>query len=213
MAAHPTAVDVVIVGAGSSGCTLAARLSEDPQVKVLLLEAGPWDWNPIFHIPLASGKALREGWYGWQFQCEPDDGLDRRAISFPRGRVVGGSSSINGMVYVRGHAADFDAWAAEGNPGWSYADVLPLFKRSEGHATRGDPFHGREGPLGVTVARGTSPTSTPSSGPQSRPAFHATRTSMVRNSEASGSSTSRSATAVAAARRQRSCGPREEEGT
>ena len=149
--------DYIVVGAGSAGCALAARLSENPDAQVLLIEAGPWDWNPVFHIPLASGKALRYGWYGWQFACDADPGMDGRALSFPRGRVMGGSSSINGMVYIRGNAADFDDWAQQGNPGWSYADVLPLFKRSEAHETRDDPYHGTSGELGVSTARGNSP--------------------------------------------------------
>jgi choline dehydrogenase len=110
----------------------------------------------VFHIPLASGKAVRDGWYGWQFPCDPDEGLAGRALTFPRGRVMGGSSSINGMVYVRGNAADFDQWAQAGNAGWSYLDVLPLFKKSECHESRRDAFHGTEGELGVSTARGNS---------------------------------------------------------
>jgi choline dehydrogenase len=148
--------DYIVVGAGSAGCALAARLSEQPEARVLLLEAGPWDWNPVFHIPLASGKALRDGWYGWQFPCEADEGLGGRALTFPRGRVMGGSSSINGMVYIRGNAADFDQWAADGNAGWSYSDVLPLFKKSECHQSRRDSFHGTSGELGVSTAAGNS---------------------------------------------------------
>jgi choline dehydrogenase len=141
--------DYVIVGAGSAGCVLAARLTEDSRVRVLLLEAGPKDRSWRIAMPSAVGSLLCSDRYNWNYVSDPEPGLDGRRLTHPRGRVLGGSSSINGMVYIRGHARDYDGWADAGLAGWSYADVLPYFKRGERHAEGGGPYHGASGPLDV----------------------------------------------------------------
>jgi choline dehydrogenase len=141
--------DYVIVGAGSAGCTLAARLSEDPSVTVLLLEAGGRDSNMWIHIPVGYVKTLDMPGLNWRFQTEPEAYTHNRPIPIPRGRVLGGSSSINGMVYVRGQARDYDTWAQLGNRGWSWDDVLPYFRRSENWEGASAPWRGKGGPLNV----------------------------------------------------------------
>lgn len=143
------AYDFIIVGAGSAGCVLANRLSADSNNSVLLIEAGARDWNPLLHVPLMSGKLYRSRRYNWYYHTEPEPFLDNRRIFWPRGKVLGGSSSINGMVYARGHPRDYDVWRQSGASGWSYAEVLPYFKRSEGHADRKTAQHGVDGPLAV----------------------------------------------------------------
>jgi len=142
--------DYIIVGAGSAGCVLANRLSADPNHRVLLLEAGPKDTNPWIHVPIGYYRTIVDPRTAWSFLTEPEPHLDGRQITWPRGKVLGGSSSINGLVYVRGQAEDYDHWRQLGNPGWSAEDVLPVFKRIEA-TTIGDPeLRGREGPLGVS---------------------------------------------------------------
>jgi choline dehydrogenase-like flavoprotein len=142
--------DYVIVGAGTAGCVLAARLSEDPRVRVALIEAGPMDRNPLIHIPATVGAAIATPKLNWRFMTAPQEQLKGRRIPIPRGHVVGGSGSINGMVYFRGHPTDFDDWAAAGNPGWSYREVLPYFLRSENNDAYPDsPYHGHGGPMNV----------------------------------------------------------------
>ena len=141
--------DYVIVGAGSAGCVLANRLTADGRHRVLLLEAGPRDTNPWIHIPLGYGKTMFDSRINWKFESEPVPGLGGRRVKQPRGRVLGGSSSINGLLYVRGQREDFDDWAARGNPGWAYEDVLPYFRRSEDQARGADPWHATGGELGV----------------------------------------------------------------
>ena len=142
--------DFVIVGAGSAGCVMAARLSEDPATQVVLLEAGGEDRNRWIHIPLGYGKTFADASVNWCYQAEPDPGANGRSIFWPRGKVLGGSSSINGMVYIRGQHEDFDLWRQLGNTGWSSSDVLPYFKRAQ-HQTRGsDEFHSTGGPLCVS---------------------------------------------------------------
>jgi choline dehydrogenase len=141
--------DYIIVGAGSAGCVLAARLTEDPHVRVLLVEAGPVDQSWRIAMPSAVGSLLSSDRYNWNYVSEPEPGLDGRRLTHPRGRVLGGSSSINGMVYIRGHARDYDGWAQSGLAGWSYSDVLPYFKRAERHAAGSDAYHGATGPLHV----------------------------------------------------------------
>lgn len=142
--------DYVIVGAGSAGCVLAHRLSADPGNQVLLLEAGGVDRNIWIHIPIGYGKTFFNKEVNWMFKTEPELAMGGRVIDQPRGRVLGGSSSINGLLYVRGQAQDYDEWAAQGNPGWRYQDVLPYFKRSEDQQRGVDIWHGVGGPLPVT---------------------------------------------------------------
>jgi choline dehydrogenase len=151
--------DYVIVGGGTAGCVLAARLSEDPDVSVLVLEAGGGDRNPIFRIPLMTGVLLRNRYANWSYESEPVPALDNRRTAFPRGKVLGGSSSINGMVYVRGLPIDYDSWAQAGLPSWSYERVLPYFRRSETYAGGGDAVHGDTGPLRVSRPPPYSPVS------------------------------------------------------
>jgi choline dehydrogenase len=146
--------DYIIVGAGSAGCALAARLSARPDTRVLLLEAGGKDSNPLFRLPMLMGKLFQSGIYNWHFHTEPEPNLNGRKLYWPRGKVLGGTSTINGMIYVRGGKQDYDGWAAMGNPGWSYKEVLPAFRRSEGHIQREGAFHNTQGELTVCRARG-----------------------------------------------------------
>ena len=148
--------DYVIVGAGSAGCVLAGRLSEDPDVKVLLLEAGGPDSVAELHIPAAFPAVFKSG-LDWDLFGEEEPGLGGRRLYLPRGRVIGGSGSINAMIYLRGHRTDFDEWAAAGCDGWSYDDVLPYFKRSEDNERGADEFHGVGGPLSVSDSRSMQP--------------------------------------------------------
>jgi choline dehydrogenase len=149
-----TSFDYIIVGAGSAGCVLANRLSNDPANKVLLLEAGGKDRNPLFRLPMLMGKLFQSGIYNWHYHTEPEPNLNGRSLYWPRGKVLGGSSTINGMIYVRGNKQDYDGWAQNGLPGWSYDEVLPAFLRSEGHIQREDEFHNTQGELTVCRARG-----------------------------------------------------------
>lgn len=142
--------DYIVVGGGSAGCVLAARLSEDPAVRVLLVEAGPRDTNPWIHVPLGYGKLFNHQRLNWRFQSEPEPGMNGRRLNQPRGRVLGGSSSINGLLYVRGQREDFDAWARLGNRGWGYDDLLPFFRRAEAQQRGPDAWHGADGPLAVS---------------------------------------------------------------
>lgn len=133
--------DFIIVGAGSAGCVLANRLSENPAHRVLLIEAGGEDWNPWIHIPVGYFKTMHNPAFDWCYLTEPDSGIAGRQLQWPRGKVLGGSSSLNGLLYVRGQAQDYDRWAALGNKGWSYEDVLPFFKKSEDNERGADEFH------------------------------------------------------------------------
>jgi choline dehydrogenase len=142
--------DYIIVGAGSAGCVLAARLSEDTATRVLLLEAGPPDRSLWIHLPIGYGKTMWSDSYNWRFETDPDPNMNGRRIYWPRGKTLGGSSSINGLIYIRGQREDYDHWAALGNTGWSYDDVLPYFAKSEGNARGAIPLHGGDGPLKVS---------------------------------------------------------------
>jgi 4-pyridoxate dehydrogenase len=142
--------DYVIVGAGSAGCVLANRLSADPSVSVLLLEAGGWDRDPLIHIPLGWGMIFKERRHDWGYFCEPEDAVEGRAVECARGRVIGGSSSINAMAYVRGNHGDYRRWAARpGLAGWDFPDALPYFRRQEAWAGGADAWRGGEGPVGT----------------------------------------------------------------
>jgi 4-pyridoxate dehydrogenase len=151
------AYDFIIVGAGSAGCVLANRLSEDPDTKVLLLEAGPRDWHPFIHIPLGMGKLLAWGMYDWGYKTEPEPGLNGRSLKIPRGKVLGGSSSINVMAYTRGHPRDYDRWAQNGATGWSFADCLPYFRKAETWEGGDNEYRGGSGPLKTEFARTKDP--------------------------------------------------------
>jgi choline dehydrogenase len=150
--------DYIIIGAGSAGCVLANRLSEDPAVRVLLLEAGPRDWHPFIHMPAGLAKLVNRKGVNWDYDTAPEPQLDGRRLWWPRGKVLGGSSSINAMCYVRGVPADYDGWAAVA-PGWDWATVLPYFRRAEGNSRGADALHGGDGPLAVSDLRHHNPLS------------------------------------------------------
>ena len=162
-AAHGSAetpeFDYIIVGAGSAGCVLANRLSADGRHSVLLLEAGPKDTNVWIHVPLGYGRLFKEKTVNWMYQTEPEPGLDGRTVFQPRGKVLGGSSSINGLLYVRGQHEDYDRWRQRGNHGWGYDNVLPYFKKAEDQARGADQFHGVGGPLPVSELSHADPLS------------------------------------------------------
>ena len=145
--------DYIVVGAGSAGCVLAARLSEDPSARVLLLEAGGRDTNPWIHVPVGYFKTMHDPKTDWRYRTEPEPSLNGRSLDWPRGKVLGGSSSINGLLYVRGQPQDFDHWRQLGNAGWSYDDVLPYFIRAEDQERGPDEWHGAGGPLAVSDMR------------------------------------------------------------
>lgn len=139
--------DYIIVGGGSSGCVLANRLSEDPNNSVCLIEAGSKDKSPWIHLPIGYAKTMWDPKVNWKFHTEPDPGMNHRQIYWPRGKTLGGSSSINGLIFIRGQKEDYDGWRDHGNPGWGWDDVLPYFKKAEGNDRLGEPLHSQIGPL------------------------------------------------------------------
>ncbi|MGA7328863.1 MAG: choline dehydrogenase [Rhodomicrobium sp.] len=142
--------DYVIIGGGSAGCVLANRLSVDPSIKVALLEAGPPDKNFLIHMPGGYAALMKTGWFDWGYHTEPQKGLQARRLFWPRGKVLGGSSSVNAMIYMRGVPSDYDMWAQLGNRGWAWEDVLPYFKKAENYLPGGDEYHATGGPLQVS---------------------------------------------------------------
>ena len=141
--------DYIIVGGGSAGCVLANRLSADPGIKVLLLEAGPSDRSLKVRMPAATAYVIADPAMNWHYYTEPQKNLNGRQLMWPRARVLGGCSSHNTMVFIRGHARDYDHWRQLGCEGWSYADVLPYFRRAETRSVGGDDYHGEQGPMRV----------------------------------------------------------------
>ena len=152
MPAKQNAYDYIIVGAGSAGCVLAARLTEDPHSRVLLLEAGGPDKAKEIHIPAAFSKLYKTA-LDWNYSTEPEPCLHNRRLYWPRGKMLGGSSSMNAMIYIRGNQLDFDHWASLGNQGWRFNDVLPYFKKSQMQARGESKFHGMSGPLHISDLR------------------------------------------------------------
>jgi 4-pyridoxate dehydrogenase len=157
MPGHASAFDYIIVGAGSAGCTLANRLSADGRARVLLLEAGGWDRHPFLKLPLAWGKVLLNRMYDWGYDAQPEAGMGGRRIEVARGKVIGGSSSINAMAYVRGNRADYARWASRGLPDWSYEKVLPYFRRQESWEGGASDYRGSTGPLATRKSRYEDP--------------------------------------------------------
>lgn len=151
--------DYIIVGAGSAGCVLASRLTENPNNRVLLLEAGGKDWHPFIHMPAGLAKLIGIKRINWSYETEPEPNLSNRRLYWPRGKVLGGSSSINAMCYCRGHRKDYDSWAQAGSKGWEFSKVLPYFLKSEDQENGSSAYHGTGGPLSVANLRYTNPLS------------------------------------------------------
>lgn len=148
-----TEFDVVVVGAGSAGCVLSARLTENPDITLCVIEAGGRDRNPWIHLPVGFGKVVPDPRLNWGYATEPEPGLGGRSIIWPRGKVLGGSGSINGLVFLRGASVDYDEWQRLGAAGWSYGDVLPYFKRMEHCVDGADQWRGTGGPMTITQSK------------------------------------------------------------
>ncbi len=157
MANQNTSADYVIVGAGSAGCAIAARLTEKPNVSVLLVEAGPADNSPLIANPIGTAPMLQNSLFGWKYKTAAEPGFNNRSLDCPRGKVMGGTSSINGMLYVRGNRADYEEWRAAAGDGWGYDDVLPFFRKSENFDGPPDQWHGSMGPLQTTKCKPVVP--------------------------------------------------------
>ena len=152
-----SAFDYIVVGGGSSGCAVAARLSAEKDCTVCLIEAGPVDSNPLIHIPLGLVGLIGSTKVNWCFNTEPEAQLNGRRLFWPRGKTLGGSSSINAMVYIRGHARDYDDWAVQNGREWSYSELLKVFKEHEDNVRGKSAFHGKGGPLCVSEVRDPNP--------------------------------------------------------
>ena len=153
----PTSFDYVIVGAGSAGCVLAARLSANPTVRVLLLEAGGWDWHPLIRVPLGVGRIWGFDRFDWGYRADSGIGTGNRSIEAARGKLIGGSHSINAMGYIRGNPADYDRWSRRGLPGWSFGEILPYLKRAETWEDGENEYRGGSGPLCVRRTKNIDP--------------------------------------------------------
>jgi choline dehydrogenase len=149
--------DYIIIGAGSAGCTLAGRLSENPNNRVLLLEAGGKDWHPFIHMPAGLAKLVGLKHLNWSYETEPEQELNGRRMYWPRGKVLGGSSSIKAMCYCRGHREDYDSWERAGAEGWRFSDVLPFFIKAEDQENGASEYHGTGGPLSIQNLRYSNP--------------------------------------------------------
>jgi choline dehydrogenase len=148
--------DYIIIGAGSAGCVLASELSRNPDHRVLVIEAGRRDWSPMIHMPAGIQSLIEGTSYNWAFRTVPQKHMNDRRMFIPQGKAIGGTSSINGMIYIRGSRQDYDNWALQGCTSWGYDDVLPIFKRLEANTRIRNRFHGNEGPLNVTDFKSAS---------------------------------------------------------
>ena len=201
MAGEQDTYDFIVTGAGSAGCAVAGRLSESGKYRVLLLEAGTKDTNPWIHVPLGYTKTYTDPRVNWMFDSEPEKQLNGRTLYQPRGKVLGGTSSINGMVYMRGTPTDYDGWRQKGCEGWGYDDVLPFFKKAEDQERGADEFHGVGGPLHVSNPVRCAARRRDGARRRSRPASRPTTISTAPARKASAITRPRPATAAAGVRR------------